>query len=204
MNTGTDFRGDRSKKYLASSKIVTEYQKQLYLEMRERVEAIVKETNLDIDLTQYSPFISWFPCSIHRVDDLEYDLYCFSYRDVLHSGSHTMEQPWLDEVSHMNPYTYNIAMHVDTAKKKGLKDGDTVELESVAGRKVQGTLKLLEGIQRGTVSIAACSGHWAKGMPIAKGKGTNFDVLLEIDLQHVDPICLNLETAVRVRIEKIG
>jgi len=174
------------------------------IEMREKMEEIVKETGLEIDLDQYTPLISWFPCSIHGVDEPEYDLYCFSYRDVLHSGSHTMEQPWLDEVSRMNPYTYNITMNNNTAKEKGLKDGDIVELESVTGRKVKGPLKLLKGIQRGTVSIAACAGHWAKGMPIAKGKGTNFDILMEIDLQHVDPICLNIETAVRVKIKKIN
>lgn len=174
------------------------------IEMGKKMEEIVKETGLEIELDQYTPLISWFPCSIHRLDNPEYDLYCFSYRDVLHSGSHTMEQPWLDEVSRMNPYTYNITINDGTAKERGLKDGDTVELESIAGRKIKGTLKLLKGIHRETVSIAACSGHWAKGMPIARGKGVNFDILMEIDLQHVDPICLNIETAVRIKIKKIS
>jgi hypothetical protein len=53
-----------------------------------------------------------------------------------------------------------------------------------------------------TISIAACTGHWAKGMPIALGKGVNFDILLELDLKHVDHVSLNLETAVRVKIRK--
>jgi molybdopterin-containing oxidoreductase family molybdopterin binding subunit len=114
-----------------------------------------------------------------------------------------MEQPWLDEASRMNPYTYNIAMNADTAQRKGLKDGDTVELESIAGRKVQGRLKLLKGIQPRTVSIAACAGHWAKGMPVAKDKGVNFDILLELDFKHVDPVSFNLETAVRIKIRKV-
>jgi hypothetical protein len=62
---------------------------------------------------------------------------------------------------------------------------------------------VLKGIQRQAVGIAACSGHWANGMPIAKGKGTNFDILLEMDLKHQDPVCLNMETAVRVSVRKI-
>lgn len=173
------------------------------IDMGERVKEIAQRIGLKIDLDQYTPLISWFPCSVHKVNDPEYDLYCFSYRDVLHTGSHTMEQPWLDEVSQTNPYTYNIAMNIDTAKEKGLNDGDTVELESIGGRKVKGTLKVMEGIHPKTLSIAACSGHWGKGMPIAKGKGVNFDVLMEIDFNHVDPICLNLETAVRVNVRKI-
>ena len=114
-----------------------------------------------------------------------------------------MEQPWLDEASRLNPFTYNIVMNVRTAEKKGLKDGDRVMLRSVSGREVEGILKTMEGIQYQAVGIAACSGHWAKGMPIAKGKGSNFDILLEIDLDHVDPVCLNMETAVRVNVRKI-
>jgi molybdopterin-containing oxidoreductase family molybdopterin binding subunit len=178
----------------------------IYLEymvnIGEKIKEISKETGLDIDLTQYTPLISWAPCSIHRLDNPEYDLYCFSYRDVLHSGSHTMEQPWLDEASRTNPYTYNITMNADTAKEKGLKDGDTVELENITGRKIKGPLKLLKGMHPQTISIAACTGHWTKSMPIALGKGVNFDILLELDLKHVDPVSLNIETAVRVKIRK--
>src|SRR5271157_3811425 len=172
------------------------------IDIGKKTEEITAKLGIDIDTSQYTPLISWTPCTIHRVDDEAYDLYCFSYRDILHTGSHTMEQPWLDEVSSINPFTYNIAMHAATAKEKNLRDGDTVELESVTGRKVTGTLKLLTGIHPKAVGIAACSGHWAKGMPIARGKGTNFDILLEIDLKHCDPICLNLETAVRIKIRK--
>ena len=173
------------------------------VDMGKAIRAIAEKTAIPIRADHYTPLVSWFPCSIHAPGDEEHDLYCFSYRDVVHTGSHTMEQPWLDEVSHMNPYTYNIAMHARTAERKGLQDGDRVALESAAGRRVEGTLKLLEGIQEQTVSIAACSGHWAAGMPIARGKGTNFDALLENDLNHVDHLCLNLETAVRVKINRI-
>lgn len=179
----------------------------LYLEhlidIRTRMEEITKNTGLTINLDQYTALISWFPCSIHGMENSGYDLYCFSYRDVLHSGSHTMEQPWLNEISLTNPYTYNITMNDKTAREKGLREGDLVELVSVADRRIRGNLKLIKGIHPNTVSIAACSGHWARGLPIAKNKGVNFDILMEIDLQHVDPICLNIETAVRVKIKKV-
>jgi anaerobic selenocysteine-containing dehydrogenase len=114
-----------------------------------------------------------------------------------------METPWINELSHMNPYTYNITMNLDTAQKKGLKDGDIIEIETKVGRKVTGTLKTMEGQHPLTVGIAACSGHWSPGLPIAMGKGANFDKLLELDLQHVDPISLNIETAVRVKVKKV-
>jgi molybdopterin-containing oxidoreductase family molybdopterin binding subunit len=115
-----------------------------------------------------------------------------------------MEQPWLDEASQMNPYTYNITMNIDTAKKKGVNDGDTIEVETYKGRRVSGRVKLLQGQHPLTVGIAATAGHWAKGQPIARGKGSSFDYLLPIDFDHVDPICGNIETAVRVKVRKLA
>ncbi|MBI4295787.1 MAG: molybdopterin-dependent oxidoreductase [Chloroflexi bacterium] len=172
------------------------------VELREKEQQIAKELGIDYDFTQYTPLISWMPCWIHA-ENREYDLYCFSYRDILHSGTMTMEQPWLDEASHMNPYTYNVTMNAGAARNKGLEDGDIVEIESAAGRKVRGRLKLMEGQHPQTMGIAACSGHWAKGLPIAEGKGTNFDQLLELDLRHVDPVTLGIETCVRVKVSKV-
>jgi len=114
-----------------------------------------------------------------------------------------MEQPWLDEASRMNPYTYNITMNADTARQKNISDGDTVEIENYQGRTVTGVVKTLEGQHPQTVGIAATAGHWAKGQPIASGKGTNFDTLLPLDFEHMDPVCGNIETAVKVRVKKL-
>ena len=85
-----------------------------------------------------------------------------------------------------------------------MNEGDTVEIETNRGRKTVGRLKLLEGQHPQVVGIAANSGHWAKGLPIARGKGTNFDVLLELDQKHLDPICTTIETSVRVSVRRIG
>lgn len=171
--------------------------------MKEAVEKINTETGIGIDTAQYTPLISWFPCTTHKLDDPEYDLYCYSYRDILHSGSQTMEQPWLDEASLMNPYTYSVTMNTNTGREKGIEDGDAVEVTTYLGRKEKGTVKLMEGQHPLTVGIAACSGHFADGQPIAKGKGTNFDNLLPMDFEHTDPICGNIEIAVRVSVKKI-
>jgi molybdopterin-containing oxidoreductase family molybdopterin binding subunit len=180
----------------------------IYLEwlsdMGDNIKKITDEIGLEVDFSQYTPFISWNPSIIHKEKDSEYDLYCFSYRDILHTGTMTMELPWLDEASRMNPYTYNITMNSETAIKKGIRDRDTIELETAYGRKVQGTVKLMEGQHPQTVGIAACSGHWAKGQPIARGKGTNFNMLLELDLKHVDPVSHNIETATRVKVRKVN
>jgi len=171
--------------------------------MKPIVEDINKETGLFMDPAQYTPLMSWFPCTIHQVEDPKYDLYCYSYRDVLHSGSQTMEQPWMDEASRMNPWTYNVTLNADTGRKKGLKDGDLIEIESYLGKKERGIVQLMEGHHPLSVGVASCAGHFAEGMPIAKGKGSNFNAILPMTFEHTDPIAGNLETSVRVLIRKI-
>jgi len=173
------------------------------LEMGEKVKEINRETGLDLNTEQFTPFISWTPSLIHQPDP-QFDLYCFSYRDTLHSGSFTMEQPWIDEASSMNPYTYNVTLNNATARRKGLKEGDIIEIESTAGFKVTGRLKTLEGQHPQVIGIATCGGHWAKGQPVARKRGTNFNDLIELDQRHLDPVCTTLETCVKARIRKTG
>lgn len=173
-------------------------------DLGEKIKEKAESVGIHLDWEPYTPLVSWYPTPPMNEQNPEYDLYCFSYRDVLHTGSMTMEQPWLDEVSRMNPYTYTITMNVDTAKKKGLKDGDSIWVENVMGRKQKGQLKVLEGQHPQTIAIAACSGHWIDGLPIAKGKGTNFDDLMPIDLAHVDPVSGNIEVSVKVKVYKEG
>ena len=172
--------------------------------MKPFVEDFNRKTGLFLDPQQYTPLISWYPATIHQVKDPQYDLYVFSYRDVLHAGSQTMEQPWLDEASRMNPWTYHITMNADTGKKKGLKDGDLVELETYLGRKEKGIIKLVQGHHPLTVGIAATAGHFARGMPIAMGKGANFDSILPLRWECTDPVSGNMECSVRVKVTKIA
>jgi molybdopterin-containing oxidoreductase family molybdopterin binding subunit len=172
-------------------------------ELKPHVMENAKPAGVELEWEQFTPLISYFKPQAAKEISPDYDLYCFSYRDVLHSGSGTMEVPWLDEASRLNPYTYNVTMNAETAAKKGLTDGDLVCIESCYGRKVTGFLKTMQGQHLETVAIAACSGGWARGQPIAYGKGTNFNILLESDFKHACPVCFNQETAVAVKVYKI-
>ena len=92
-----------------------------------------KKAEVELEWEQFTPLVSFFTAQVAKEETTEFDLYSFSYRDILHNGTYTMEMPWLDEVSRMNPYTYNITMNTDTAKKKGLKGRRLICLESSYG-----------------------------------------------------------------------
>jgi molybdopterin-containing oxidoreductase family molybdopterin binding subunit len=172
------------------------------IDLKNKIKKIADGSQISISWDQYTPLIEWFPCTPHLQKDPKYDLYCFTYRDVLHTNSMTMEQPWLDEASKMNPYTYNISMSAETAKQKGLEDKDLIEIESMYGHKIRGTLKLRKGQHPQTIALVS-AGHWAKGQPIAAGKGANFYDLLESKFENCDPLGFTIEMAVRVKVTKV-
>ncbi|GAG79432.1 unnamed protein product [marine sediment metagenome] len=113
--------------------------------LRPHVIENAKPAGIELEWEQFTPLVSYFKPQVMKEEEPQYDLYCFSYRDILHTGSSTMQLPWLDEASRLNPYTYNITLNVATANKKGLKDGDLICLESSKGRRVTGTLKTMQG-----------------------------------------------------------
>lgn len=171
---------------------------------RDEVERICKEVDLDLDYEQYTPFPSWFqPASYDDMNEV-FDLIAFSYRDVLHCNNTTYQNPLVDEVSDLCPYTYTITMHPGKGAEKGLKDGDAVWLENRYGAKEKGVVKFMEGQHPLTLGIAGQGGLIAKGRPIAKGKGSNFCKLLPNHLKHYEPVTGNIETSVAVRIYKDG
>jgi molybdopterin-containing oxidoreductase family molybdopterin binding subunit len=114
----------------------------------------------------------------------------------------TQQNPYLDEMSQEDPHVYAIQMHKKTAEDKGIADGDKVWIENPQGHRVKGWVSLTEGIEPHHLAIAAVAGHWGKYMPIAEGKGTFFNDLVEMDLSHTDPLTFNQDICCRVKISK--
>jgi len=121
---------------------------------------------------------------------------------VLHTHRLSAENPWVDEMSSINPYVYKIVMNAGTGKKKGIKDGDTIAVENHWGDKVTGRVKLTQMAHPQVMAIVGL-GSWAKGMPVARGKGVNFNALLRTDHKHMCPVLLAQEVAVRVKAYKV-
>jgi len=157
---------------------------------------------LKIPRNYYEPLPDWIPCPSHGESGSRYDLYAFYYRDIIHTNSFTMENPWLDEAARLDPYSYVIAVNAGTGRRKGLRDGEEVWVESQKGRRVKGRIHLSEAIHPEGLGIAACAGHWGDGMPVAKGKGVFFNDLLELDFDHVSPVNLNQDLCVKVKVSK--
>ncbi len=170
----------------------------------EQVRKLAREYGLEDDVKYfaYEPVPDWHPCPSHEEKDPSFDLYSFYYRDIIHTNSLTMQNAWLDEAARMDPYTYNLTINADTAKRKGLKDGDWVWVENKRGRKIKGRVRLSEGIHPEGLGVAALCGHWSDDQPLAKGKGVFYNELLEIDYEHMDPANHTLDICAKVKLTK--
>ncbi len=180
----------------------------IYYEINEhdKPEVVKKAESIGIhmDWDQYTSLLSYFP-SVFYTDvakNSEFDLVAVSPHDSLHLNRFTAENPWLDEVSKDNPYVYNIVMNSDTAREKGIKEGEIISLENFQGASVKGKVKLSQLIHRKSVAMLGL-GSWAKGRPIAQGIGVNFNDLLPADQKHHDPICGAFEICVMVKVNKV-
>jgi hypothetical protein len=128
--------------------------------MKDKVEAINKETGLGFKTDQFTPLISWTPSSIHQEKDPRYDLYCFSYRILSTDGTFTMQQPWIAEASRMNPYTYKVTLNRMTASKRDSVKVISSKLRPLRDAKLPGgRLKTMEGQHPQVIGIATCGGH---------------------------------------------
>ncbi len=178
----------------------------IYLEhivdYKEDLKAIIEPRGIEWDWEQLTPLLSYFPAAPHRVTDPQYDLFAFSYRDVLFAGTASQGLPWLREAASMNPYSEHLVMNVDTARKKGIEEGDTVSVENEIGSRIKAVVHLVEGMHPQCVASTSHSGKWSNAQPIAKGKGPFFSALLINDRHHWCPITLNMETAAKVRVDK--
>jgi anaerobic selenocysteine-containing dehydrogenase len=168
--------------------------------IRERAEKI----GMHMEWEQYTALLSYFSAAFYRdvPPESEYDLVLVSPRDTLHTHRFSAQNPWIDELSKKNRYTYNIVINEDTARIKGLEEGDTVCLENFRGDKIKGRLTLSRFIHRRALGAVGLGG-WAEGRPIAKGKGVNVNELLPADHKHIDPICGAFEINVMVKIHNV-
>jgi len=155
-----------------------------------------------MDWRFYTPLAEWFPCPSHEETNPDFDLWAFSWRPSFHTQSSTQNNPWLDEISVNDPFVYLIQINAETGRKKGLKDRDIVYVENKLGRKIKGPVKLVEGMHPEQLGIAGCHGHWARGIPIARGKGQFFDDLVITDKEHTDSLTQGSDACVKVKIYK--
>ena len=170
-----------------------------FLQRGEELKTVLGQLGLDWDLSDYKPLSDWMPCpSYNAVEKGDYDLIAVHFKIPYVYGNYGNENPWVDEIC-KGTNAYSILLNESVGEAKGIRDGDSVWLESPV-QKVRATVKLTQCIHPQAVGVGGHFGHWSPGMPIARGKGVSFNALLPTDIDHIDMISTALDHCVQVKI----
>ena len=160
------------------------------VESYQKVEKTVKEHGIkNIDLAAYRIAYSPIPIKEHAFptphrEAADYPLYLITHKRMYRNqAGNTAQNPILNALGPDTQENF-IAVNADTAKGLGIRDGDTVVVETRAG-KARGKAKLTQGIRPDTIAVSYHYGHWSMGFPDEAKKGTWINQALEL---HPDKI----------------
>ncbi|MFQ5794104.1 MAG: molybdopterin-dependent oxidoreductase [Candidatus Bipolaricaulia bacterium] len=149
-----------------------------YSEVLLRLGRTVRERGVNAPYVQdYNPFPTWRKPAMMQSPP-EYDLTLISFHKIEHKQSRTANNVILNA---MDPISY-VRLHPETARAKGIRDGDEVWVEShnaVTGetRRVKGRAKLTEGLMPGVMAIAHHHGNWSHPITKERDQGISPNVI---------------------------
>lgn len=151
----------------------------------------------------YKPIPVWVENSELRAPE-EYDMFAINFKTPFFSSSVGDPQgnPWLRELTKDDPYEERVWINSETAKRKGLRDGDLVRIESRYGWTL-GIIKVTELIHPEVVGIPGGYGPGTVQSNPRHREGPHFNSLLSVDDETFDGISCGIELAPRVKVVKI-
>lgn len=173
-----------------------------FLERREELEPVLKDMGLDWDLSDYEPLPQWRPCDpFEQLEKGEIDAIGVNYKLPYTYGSQGNANPWINELCEKLPHSYGVLIHTSLARRKGIKDGDAVWLESPVKRE-RAVARVTECVHPQVIGIAGNAGHWAKGKQLSRGKGVHFNGLLPYGIEKMDLISTALDHCAPLKVYK--
>ncbi|EAX48284.1 molybdopterin oxidoreductase Fe4S4 region [Thermosinus carboxydivorans Nor1] len=164
---------------------------------------IVRRPGNDFVLKYFAPLPSWEPHPEHKAAG-EFDLYCINYKNMQHHFACNISNPWLMDLTvAQDPYSLHIVMNAATARQRGLKDGDLVELTSFTGGKVQGKIRTSQVIHHDVLAIAGAYGHRYANTNPATAVGPAFVDLLKLSEEYINPLKICLDRDTKVKLQKL-
>jgi anaerobic selenocysteine-containing dehydrogenase len=153
----------------------------------------------------YQPVPFWIPNDESEAPP-EYDLYVINWKTNfrIHGTGSNIENAWLKEIRESDPYETYVVINSETARKKNLRDGDRVCLESRYG-KTEGRLRLSELIHPEVLGVPGnYGGKRSRFLNPVSSDAAWYNVLLASDEEHhLEPISGGIENSPKVKLSKV-
>jgi anaerobic selenocysteine-containing dehydrogenase len=163
----------------------------------------MKEAEVPWDTSGYLPVPVWREHHPLHNMPAEYDLYAFAFKECQSNFSESTTIPWIEEVIGCQPLHLGVMINSKTARKKGIKTGDILKLESPFGE-ISGRATVCEEVHPECVAISNTISRWSQH-PVGKQKvSTHFNKLLPADVKWTDSMSGHLETSTKVKLSIIS
>lgn len=174
-----------------------------FIDAGKQVQAITRKLGMEWwDTSFYHPLPEWHACRAHGIDDSQYDLYTAFSKAPLLGHTISMENPWIDDVVKRNPLDYSVMIHTSAARRKGIKDGDMVWVESDVTR-IQGRARVTECVHPQVVATFGIGGRWGREKNVSRGKGVHLNSLIRFGWDMVDTLSGQIDYCAKVRVYKV-
>jgi molybdopterin-containing oxidoreductase family molybdopterin binding subunit len=179
----------------------------LYLEhfigAGEDVKKFTEEHHIPWDTSDYIPLMEWRPCPAHGESPPEYDLFVVNQKLPFLNYSFTSENPWLMDLAERNSKVFPVGINAETARRKGIGEGDEIELETPGGKQARAVARLTQGVHPECLAVPGILGRWVTSNDRIKGKGVHFNSLVEYTVDRLDTLSAALDACVKVKVSKV-
>jgi anaerobic selenocysteine-containing dehydrogenase len=174
-----------------------------FIDAGQALEAFTRQRNIDWDTSDYIPLTEWKPCLTESQSPPEFDLWVVNQKLPFMTFSHSHENPWLADLAKRNTKVFTVGINTATAREKGIREGDTIVLETPAGKRAEGIARITEGIHPECLAVPGVLGRWAVGNKDVRGRGIHFNSLLTYSLDHIDGLNAALDSCIKVRVGRV-
>ncbi len=157
---------------------------------------------IEWDFSQYVPVPDDRVGPVH-LEAPEYDMYAITFKDTMLNFAENTSIPWIADIADRDPIHMGLLINPVTAAKKGLNDGDLVEMSSREDA-IKGHVKIVEGIHPETIAVSNYVGRFVDGHPIIKPGGGHFNRLLPADLEYTCLVTGGLESVAKVKVTRLS
>ena len=174
-----------------------------FLDAGEEIRKVTRTLGIEWDTDDYQPLVDWKPCPAYGSSRPGYDLFAVNYKLPFHSLSYTAHNGLLAQLSEKSPSAYSILLNADTGRRRGIRQGDRIRLETESGLAVEGCAYLTECIHSEVAGIAGCFGRKSPELALSYQQGVHFNTLLPHSLDRIDALSAALDACVRVKVSRL-
>ncbi len=177
---------------------------QIYFEFMPKVGEDVRRVTEELDIPwetdDYQVLPDWKPGPAYRHPP-PHDLYVVNLKVPHHALGHTHKNPLLTAVASAHNDLRSVWIHPETARARGIVDGEQVTIETFEGRRQTAAARVTQLVHPEVLATQGCGGGWSKG---ANGDEVNFNALLAIDEDHIDFLSGALDSVISARVYSNG